>query len=149
MNDTNDNFNNAFNKLINSINGQSSFSIQNEAQQNDYRLENVVMYKLTKGFTDVIKISPVIATDDVDEYKKILLTKEEFCKKFEDMFREFKLAIKRKSITLEELELKVFSEYGLVSETYLKMANPIKDDVIEFMSEEKYIKMRKMRKNIK
>ncbi len=118
-------------------------SVQAEVQQNDRRLENIVMYKLTEGFTNVTETNPTIITDDIDRYREVLEIKEEFKKNFEKMFKEFKLAIKRKSITLEELELKVFSEYGLVSEDHLKMANPIKDDIVEFMSEENYINMRK------
>jgi hypothetical protein len=140
--------NNYLGNLFGSLLGGSGMYVSQEALKNDRRIENAVVYKLTKGHTEVPKSeaidSMINGTASMDQMEEAMQAKAEFQTDLKKMFKEFKDAIRRKSITLEELEYKIYSEYGVVNEEWRQKANPLDDGEFRFkeMSEEEYDMMR-------
>lgn len=137
---------NFLNNIFGSMVRDASISL--EAAQNDKRIENAVVYKLTKGYTHTPKQASLDnflgENVNIDQLQDIMGAKLKFQEEVAVMFKEFKSAILRKSITLDELEHKVYSEYGVVNPEWYDKAHPLEADgfVFEEMSEEDYKIMR-------
>ena len=134
-------------KLFESVlGGAMKASIVQEARENDKRIENAVVYKITQGYTVVPQqnISIMNILDSQDEMAKEMEKKQEYQRRITAMFKEFKQAIKNKSMTLEEIEAKVYSEHGVVKEEWNRDINPLDDGEFQFkvMSEDEYKTMR-------
>jgi len=76
--------------------------IKHEAVQNDLRLLEMALYETTKGQTK-------------NTTQELILSK----------VLEYKAIIKRGTYTIDQLEDKIFSRYGIVDERILKMPNTI------------------------
>lgn len=144
--------NNGLNNLFSGLLGNGGAS--NEARQNDKRIEDVCMYEMTEGYTklgDTRLQNTSPAPDQYDEEKihKLIQTQEKFRHELGKLFKQYKRAIQRKSMTIDELEAMVYSKYGVVSKDTDYIANPlfhedgiISLDSISVMSEGDYKKMR-------
>lgn len=144
----NENENNYLNRIFDGLLGGAGNSIVEEALKNDKRLENVIVYKLTEGYTKLpkqAKMDKMLGDNaDMGQLQEIIEAKMRYQDRITDMFKEFKEAIKRKSVTLEELEEKIYSEYGVVNPDWYDRANPLEAEGFHFkeMSEEDYKIMR-------
>jgi len=117
-----------------------SKNIVNEAMENDKRIENAAMYKMSAGYTKMPKIDSSVLDPhcNPEVMKKAMQQRVDFQKELRVLFRDFKSAIKRKSYTIDELEQMIYSEYGSVKET-----EPIENlGKLSFMSEADYKIMR-------
>jgi len=89
-------------------------SIAQEALANDKRLENMAMYYVTKGYTEV---PSSINQEDVITYQKNI----------SNTFKNFKNRISKGSFTIDQLEDRIYAQFGVVSEEFKKKAGVISE----------------------
>lgn len=124
--------------------------IFNRVADNDKRLENVTMYKLTEGYS---KQQPSTSLDALlkhggsveltAEIQKELAIKKEFQDNYRRVFGYFKRLVLNKEITLEELEDRIFAKYGAVTDDQRDSLNPFAYMHFTVMTEERREEIKK------
>jgi len=166
-----DNLNNPLDSIFGSIfpnlkNSKQPLSPSQIALKNDRRLEDIIMYKMTEGFTKVVSmpsgglsnpnsLNGLNGHEDMDnmddesininqqEIFKLLNARQKFNNKLVSMFKEFKGLIKRGTFTLDQLEDKIYAEYGIVTEEQKIKANPLINEYFYEIDEEEYERLKK------
>jgi hypothetical protein len=146
--------NSFLNSLLSGI-PEQELSVSEQAMKNDKRIENAVVYKLTKGQTEIptqASMEKLMGAEagqvnqvSQEQLMDIMNVKLKFQDEITAMFKEFKSAIRRKSLTIEELEERVYSEHGVVDADWYDRSNPLLAEEgfkFEAMSEEDYKLMR-------
>lgn len=122
-----------------------TISCYEEAIANDRRLEDMIVYKLTAGTTELPMTDmmahkfnemkqnlkgnqPSDENDRMQKFNEMLSQKLKFQVELSKLFKEFKNGIKRGEYTLQELEDKIYSEHGIISEDNMGRVNPLKDE---------------------
>lgn len=135
-------------RFLDSLGNLDGASISQEATQNDKRIENAVVYKITKGQTEIpqqASLDRLIGHNaDPEQLQDIIEVKLKFQNEINVLFKEFKSAIMRGSMTLEELEEKIYSEYGVVDAEWYDRVHPLEAEgfVFKEMTEAEYKLMR-------
>lgn len=149
--DKNDGLNSEYGKLADKLFGKkkpsSKLTVAEEAVANDRRIENAVMYMLTEGYTITLDTgASTLLTGqggDPEVAREALQKRSDYNEEITRLFKQFKNIIRMGDMTIEELESKIFTEFGVVSEQFRRQANPLEfDDEIKYMSEEEYQLMR-------
>lgn len=136
-----------YNEIADRLFGKKEMSAEAEALANDKRIENAVMYMLTEGYTITIDtgISALLngQVGDPEAQREAIKKRTAYNDDITRLFKQFKNMIKTGEMTLEELENKIYAEFGVVSEQFRKQANPLEfDPEVKFMSEKDYELMR-------
>jgi len=109
-------------------------SISQLVIQNDKRIENIAFYQITKGCTDLPNLSS--HSDSILKQLKgqsnpLESTETEeptFYEKLKGVFTEMKGLIMRGTFTLDELEDRVYAQYGVVSDFSKQKAGVLPKD---------------------
>jgi len=141
-----DGLNSEYGRMTDKLFGKKKRSASEEALINDRRIENAVLYVLTKGYTQMMDtgITAMLnAQADPEKAQEAMKKKNDYNDSITEMFKDFKNMIRVGEITLEELEEKVYADYGVVSEQFRRQANPLEfDPEVKYMSDEDYKLMR-------
>jgi hypothetical protein len=123
-----------------------------EARANDRLIETAVLYVVTKGYTDMPPARPAALDGligqgegggDPEQMAKENAKRSAYTDEITRLFTQFKAMVVRGDISIEELENKVYADFGVVSERIRRLANPLEfDPEVKFMSQEEYDLMR-------
>lgn len=132
--------------LFGGLYGKKERSPSEEALINDKRIENAVMYVLTEGYTQMMDtgITAMLnAQADPEKAQEAMKKKNDWSEEITQMFGDFKNMIRLGEITVDELENKVYADYGVVSDKVRRIGNPLEfDPEVKYMSEKDYVLMR-------
>lgn len=132
MNDKED----IYGKFMDKIQNNYKLNPVEEAMANDKRLDILVAYQLSEGY---MKTLPIY--DGIETAAEFAKQKSEYIDKAQNLFQYFKKIVLDGEITINQLEDKVYSKYGIVSSKTKKEVNPVLNG-INFMSEKEYEVMR-------
>ena len=107
-------------------------SISQQALQNDRRIENMAVYQVTKGYTDIPQrsTSHSLPMDQLEEQGNTMeaMSAVLYVDKLGKVFSELKGFVMRGTFTLDQLEDRVYAQYGIVSDVALRKAGIIPKD---------------------